>query len=69
MKILIKSTALALLLSSPVFAGWLEEVKDIHAEIQALTVNQQDLGDAQRLQRYFDLSYDLAMLEYPGFAT
>ena len=69
MKILIKSTALALLLSSPVFAGWLEEVKDIHTEIQALTVNQQDLGDAQRLQRYFDLSYDLAMLEDPGFAT
>jgi len=69
MKMLIKSTALALLLSSPVFAGWLEDVKDIHTEIQALTVNQQDLGDAQRLQRYFDLSYDLVMLEYPGFAT
>ncbi len=69
MKILIKSTALALLLSSPVFAGWLEDVKDLHTEIQALTVNQQDLGDAQRLQRYFDLSYDLVMLEDPGFAT
>ena len=69
MKILIKSTVLTLLLSSSVFAGWLEDVKDLHTEIQALTVNQQDLGDAQRLQRYFDLSYDLVMLEHPGFAT
>ena len=69
MKILMKITALAMLLSSPVFAGWLADVKDIHTEIQTLTVNQQGLGDAQRLERYFDLSYDLAMLEYPEFAT
>lgn len=62
-------SALFLFLNNPVFADWLEEVNDIHAEIQALTVNSQGLGDAQRLERYFDLSYDLAMLENPGFAT
>ncbi len=58
-----------LYLNSPLSADWLEEVKDIHAEIQALTVNSQGLGDAQRLERYFELSYDLAILEDPGFAT
>jgi uncharacterized protein (DUF885 family) len=61
--------ALFLFLSSPVFADWLEEVNGIHSEIQALTVNKQSLGDAQRLERFFQLSYDLVMLEYPGFAT
>ena len=61
--------ALFLLLSSPVSADWLEEVKGIHSEIQALTVNSQGLGDAQRLERFFQLSYDLAMLEHPVFAT
>ena len=66
---LIKSVLFFTLLSSPVFADWLEEVNDIHTEIQALTVNQQGLGDAQRLERYFDLSYDLAILEHPWFAT
>jgi uncharacterized protein (DUF885 family) len=66
---LIKTISLFLFLSNPVFAGWLEEVKDIQTEIQALTVNKQSLGDAQRLERYFDLSYDLAILEYPWFAT
>jgi len=60
---------LFLFLNNPVFADWLEEVNDIHAEIQALTANHQGLGDTQRLERYFELSYDLAMLEYPGFAT
>ena len=66
---LIKSVLFFTLLSSPVFADWLEEVNDIHTEIQALTVNQQGIGDAQRLERYFDLSYDLAILERPWFAT
>jgi uncharacterized protein (DUF885 family) len=61
--------ALCLLLSGPVFGNWLEQVKDIHAEIQALTVNKQGLDDTQRLKRYFELSYDLAMLENPWFAT
>jgi uncharacterized protein (DUF885 family) len=61
--------AFFLLLSSPVSADWLQEVKGIHTEIQALTVNSQGLGDAQRLERFFRLSYDLAMLEHPGFAT
>jgi len=66
---LIKIISLSLLLSSPAFADWLEEVKDIHSEIQMLTANKQGLDDAQRLERYFDLSYDLAVLENPGFAT
>ncbi len=66
---LIKIILLSLLLSSPACADWLEEVKGIHTEIQALTVNKQGIGDAQRLERYFDLSYDLAILEQPGFAT
>ncbi|MEE8496612.1 MAG: DUF885 domain-containing protein, partial [Xanthomonadales bacterium] len=69
MKILIKIIAFSVLLSSPVCASWLEQVKDIHTEIQALTVNQQGFDDAQRLERYFDLSYDLAILENPEFAT
>jgi uncharacterized protein (DUF885 family) len=66
---LIKIISLFLLMSSPVFADWLEEVNGIHSEIQALTVNKKSLGDAQRLERFFQLSYDLVMLEYPGFAT
>ena len=66
---LIKIILLSLLLSSPACADWLGEVKGIHTEIQALTVNKQGIGDAQRLERYFDLSYDLAILEQPGFAT
>ena len=66
---LFKIISLSLLLSGPVYANWLEEVNGIHTEIQALTVNSQGLGDSQRLERFFDLSYDLAMLEYPGFAT
>ena len=61
--------ALFLFLSSPVFADWLQEVNGIHSEIQALTVNRQSLGDAQRLERFFQLSYDLVMLESPRFAT
>ena len=61
--------ALLWLSSSPVSADWLEEVKDIQTEIQALTVNQQSLGDAPRLERFFQLSYDLEILENPGFAT
>jgi uncharacterized protein (DUF885 family) len=47
----------------------LQEVNDIHTEIQALTINSQGLGDTQRLERFFDLSYDMTILENPGFAT
>ena len=67
-KILILAGA-TLLLSGSVAADWLLEVTAIHDEIQALTANQQQLSDRQRLERYFELSYDLAMLENPGFAT
>jgi uncharacterized protein (DUF885 family) len=67
-KILIMAGA-TLLLSGSVAADWLLEVTAIHDEIQALTANQQQLSDKQRLERYFELSYDLAMLENPGFAT
>ncbi len=61
--------ALFLLLSPPVFAGWLEQVMDIRSEIQALTSRQEGLDDTQRLERFFQLSYDLTVLENPGFAT
>jgi len=50
-------------------ADWLQEVHAIHAEIQALTANEKGLTDEQRLKRYYQLSFDFAMLEYPGFAT
>ena len=40
-------------------ADWLEEVKSIHEEIAALTVNEQGQDDLSRLQRYYELSYDL----------
>ena len=50
-------------------AEWLDEVKAIHAEVRALTSNAEGLGDEQRLERFYTLSYDLAMLESPGFAT
>jgi len=50
-------------------ADWLSEVNAIQDEIAALTSNEQGLDDQSRLQRYYDLSYDLFMLEYPGFAT
>jgi uncharacterized protein (DUF885 family) len=62
---------LALLLATPfhLSADWLEDINAIHAEIASLTANQQDLSGKQRLERYYELSYDMAMLEYPGFAT
>ena len=50
-------------------ADWLDEVDAIQQEIATLTVNEQGLGDLARLQRYYELSYDLMMLEYPGYAT
>jgi uncharacterized protein (DUF885 family) len=50
-------------------AEWLEEVEAIHDELDSLTVNEQRVGDQQRLQRFYRLSYDLAILEFPRFAT
>jgi len=58
------------ILSGPALqAGWLDEVNAIQQEISALTANEQGLEDLTRLQRFYDLSYDLSMLENPGFAT
>ena len=45
---IIKIISLSSLLCSPLFADWLEDVKDIHTEIQVLTDNTEGLGDAQR---------------------
>jgi uncharacterized protein (DUF885 family) len=50
-------------------ADWLDEVDAIQQEIATLTINEQGLGDLARLQRYYELSYDLMVLEYPGYAT
>jgi len=60
---------LTLLLITPAFAGWQAEVLAIDTEIKSLTSNEQGLSDSQRLERYFVLSYDLAVLENPYFAT
>jgi uncharacterized protein (DUF885 family) len=66
-----KITILAIMLcmSFGVSAAWLDEVEAIHAEIGELTINEQQLTDSERLQRYYQLSYDLAMLESPQSAT
>ena len=61
--------SLILFLSTPAFADWQGEVLAIDTELKTLASNEHGLSDNQRLERYFDLSYDLAMLEYPGFAT
>jgi uncharacterized protein (DUF885 family) len=61
--------ALLLFLIKPAFADWQEEILAIDTEIKSLAINEQGLSDSQRLERYFILSYDLAMLEHPGFAT
>jgi len=69
MKHIIIIIAAFLVLPLQLHADWLEDVNAIHAEIQSLTSNEQGLKDEQCLQRYYELSYDLAMLESPGFAT
>ena len=66
-KILI--AAVLLLLSLPLSADWLEQVNEISSEIKQLTRNEQGLSDQERLQRYYQLSYDRTMLESPWFAT
>jgi uncharacterized protein (DUF885 family) len=50
-------------------ADWRAEIKAIDAEIAALAANEQGLDDLNRLRRYYELSYDMSMLEYPEFAT
>lgn len=62
---------LILTLAFPLQAGddWMAEVNAIHAEIKALTINDGGKSDEQRLERFYDLSYDMTMLEKPGYAT
>jgi uncharacterized protein (DUF885 family) len=60
---------LLVLLPSTGAADWLDEVNAIHQEVRTLTANDEGLSDEQRLKRFYTLSYDMAMLEYPGFAT
>jgi uncharacterized protein (DUF885 family) len=69
MRIIIIIIFVFLLHPLPLQADWLSEVKGIHAEISALTANREGLSDLQRLQRYYELSYDMTMLDNPGFAT
>jgi uncharacterized protein (DUF885 family) len=66
---MIIAMSLFLLVSAPASADWLEEVTALHDEIRSLTRNDEGLSDEQRLQRFYTLSYDLTMLENPGFAT
>jgi uncharacterized protein (DUF885 family) len=60
-----------LLLPAPLLlqADWLEEVEAAHEEIVALTANEDKQDDLTRLQRYYELSYDLTVLESPSWAT
>ena len=69
MKYIIMLIAVFLALPLQLCADWLDDVNAIHTEILSLTSNEQGLSGEQRLQRYYELSYDLAMLESPGFAT
>jgi len=67
-----KITIITLLLLLPpavLQADWLADINAIHKEIEALTSNEQGQSDLQRLQRYYELSYDMTMLENPEFAT
>ncbi len=50
-------------------ADWLDEVKAIHSEILSMTANEAGMTGKDRLERYYELSYDLAMLESPRLAT
>jgi uncharacterized protein (DUF885 family) len=68
MKYLILLAALVLC-TSVAAADWREDVAAIHGELDGLIAKEQGLSDVQRLQRFYELSYDLMMLEYPGFAT
>jgi uncharacterized protein (DUF885 family) len=69
MKIIIYATVLFLRAPALLQADWVEDINAIHEEISALTANEGGLEDLSRLQRYYELSYDLAVLESPSFAT
>jgi uncharacterized protein (DUF885 family) len=69
MKNIILFLVLFLIAPAQLFAGWMEDVNTIHAELRSLTANEKGQADLDRLQRYYELSYELAMLESPWFAT
>jgi len=69
MKNIIIITLLFWLTPSLLDADWRADVNAIHEEIVALTANLQAQSDLARLQRYYELSYDMTMLENPEFAT
>lgn len=54
---------------APLSADWKSEVATLMEETRSLTANAEGLDDLSRLQRLYAISYDLAMLENPGFAT
>ena len=62
---------LVILMAFPVHlaADWLDEVNVIHSEILSMTGNEAGMNGKERLERYYELSYDLAMLENPWLAT
>ena len=69
MKHLITISLLFMAFPLQLAAGWLDDVNAIHTEIHSMTANEQGLSGEQRLERYYQLSHDLSMLENPGFAT
>jgi len=69
MKILIIVGLCFFLAPSALSAAWLEDVLAIHREIAALARNEEALDEQARLRRYYELSYDLYMLENPDSAT
>ncbi len=60
-----------LFLSTPLAAAanWLAEVNAINAEIVSMTASAAGQTDEERLKRYYELSYNRVMLEFPEFAT
>jgi uncharacterized protein (DUF885 family) len=62
-------SAALLLAPSPSMSDWQEDVNGIYEEIRGLTVNAEALDNVQRLRRYYELSYELTILEYPEYAT
>ena len=50
-------------------ANWLAEVNAINAEIVSMTAGAAGQTDEERLKRYYELSYNRVMLEFPEFAT
>jgi uncharacterized protein (DUF885 family) len=54
---------------STVSAEYLQQIQALMAEVVELTENEKQLGDTDRLERFFLISYDLDILENPEFAT